>query len=519
MCTTHAKQVPTTLEEALLVIAEYSESIKARDQIIVEQNLQIQELRAKLVARFGPRAEKLTDEECSLFQDLLDREAEKSREEAEKAAQETTTEVRGHRRRNGRAIIPDHLPRVVERIELPEEERACPCCGEQRVEAGSDSSEVLDIVPAQVRVIRYERVKYSCMSCRGEITRAPVPPLPFDRSKASAGLIAYIGVSKFADHNPLYRQEGIFRRSGVDIPRSTSCDWTMRSTETFVPLLGLIKYKLLQSFDIQTDDTPSKLRDGPARGIREARFWTYVGDAENPYVIFEFSRDRRGIHPQEWFGEYAGYIQCDAFAGYDAIFRRGLATEVGCWTHVRRKFYEARMMDPSRALLMVNWIKKLYAVETEARDLSPDDRLAMRKERSVAMLDAIFSQLQAWATQVLPKSPIGKAVMYAIKLETALRRFTEDGRLQIDNNRCERALRGVALGRKNWLFAGSEYGGQAAAAFFSIIGSARMHEIEPWAYVKDILTRMPRAPFSELESFLPDIWKKSHPEAHLPLNR
>lgn len=429
MSTTDAKQVPTTLEEALRVIAEYSESIKARDQIIAQQSMTIAELRAKLAARFGPRAEKLTDAECSLFQHLLDSEAEKSRNEAEKAAEETMTEVRGYRRRNGRALIPDHLPRVVERIELPEEKRACPCCGEQRAEIGSDPTEVLDVVPAQIRVIRYERVKYACIACCGEVERAPTPPLPFDRSKASAGMVAWIGVSKFADHNPLYRQEGMFRRSGVHIPRSTSCDWIMRSSETFDPLLRLITRRILQSHCVQTDDTPVKLRDGPGRGVREARFWSYVGDPANPYVVFEFTRDRRGMHPQEWFGTYAGFIQCDAFAGDDPIFRLGHATEVGCWAHVRRKFFEARLMDPERALLMVDWIRKLYAIETEARELSPDDRLAMRTERSIPILDAIFSQLRAWATQVLPKSPIGKAVMYAIKLESALRRFTEDGRL------------------------------------------------------------------------------------------
>lgn len=512
MNTTREMPIPTTLEEALSMLQE-------RDQIIAEQGLKITELKAQLARRFGQKTEKLTDEQCTLFQHLLDGEAEKSRREAEKTAQETMTEVRGHRRRNGRSMIPDHLPRVVERIELPEKDRACPGCGEQRVEIGTDSTEVLDIIPAQVRVIQYHRVKYACIDCCGEVVRAPEPPLPFDRSKASAGMVAHVAVSKFADHIPLYRQEGILKRSGVEFPRSTSCDWLTKTSETLEPLVKLLTRRILQSHCVQTDDTPVRLRDGPGRGSREARFWISVGDQEHPYVNFQFTRDRRGEHPQRWFGNYGGFIQCDAFAGYDPIFKLGHATEVGCWAHARRKFFDARTMDPDRGLSMLEQIRKLYAIESEAKELSPEDRLAIRQERSIAILDAIFSQLEAWATKVLPKSSIGKAVMYAIRLESALRRFTEDGRLEIDNNRCERALRGVAIGRKNWLFAGSEYGGQAAAAFFSIIGSARIHEIEPWAYLRDILTRMPRARHSELETFLPDIWKQSHPEAHLALNR
>jgi hypothetical protein len=241
-------------------------------------------------------------------------------------------------------------------------------------------------------------------------------------------------------------------------------------------------------------------------------------------VAYDFSRDRRGVHPQAWLLDCKGYLQCDAFAGYDAVFANSDLVEVGCWAHARRKFHDARLADPGRAMSMRTMIGKLYEVEKAWRELpSPnrtlDSRLAMRDERAREHVDAIMEVLRGWQDATVPKSAIGKAVRYALKLETALRRYLDDGALEIDNNACERALRGIALGRKNWLFAGSENGGRTAATIFTVLASARVHEIEPWAYLRDVLDRMPHVPVSQLDDFLPDVWKRAHPEAHLPLNR
>jgi hypothetical protein len=258
--------------------------------------------------------------------------------------------------------------------------------------------------------------------------------------------------------------------------------------------------------------------------MREARFWAYVGDRGHPYVIYEFSRDRRGAHPQRWLDECRGFLQCDAFPGYDAVFAKGALVEVGCWAHARRKFHDARATDPGRALPMVKMIGELYAVEKAWRELPGREatfeaRLAMRADRSRGQVDAIMDVLRGWQDATLPKSAIGKAVRYALKLEAALRRYLDDGALEIDNNGCERALRTIALGRKNWLFAGSEEGGRTAATIFTVLASARTHEIEPWSYLRDVLDRMPHAPASQLDDFLPDAWKRARPDAHLSLNR
>jgi len=350
------------------------------------------------------------------------------------------------------------------------------------------------------------------------------PKLPFERSKAEAGMLAVIAVGKYADHAPLYRQEAIFKRFGIDVPRSTQCDWMARTAETLDPLVKRMRERVRASRIIQTDDTPVKLRDGPRSGAREARFWAYVGDRDHPYVVYDFSRDRRGAHPQRWLLDCRGYLQCDAFAGYDAIFAKGDLVEVACWAHVRRKFHDARLTDPGRALPMLKMIGELYRVEKAWRELperegTVDKRLAMRGERARDQVDAIMDVLRGWQDATMPKSAIGKAVRYALNLETALRRYLDDGELEIDNNTCERALRGIALGRKNWLFAGSEQGGRTAATIFTVLASARLHEIEPWAYLRDVLDRMPHVPISQLDDFLPDVWKRAHPEAHLALNR
>lgn len=528
--TMHAKNItPATLEEALMCIAERDEAIRERDATIVERDRQLRDLLAKFRKQFGRSSERmntLSDAQLILFKEAIDAEnAASQKGTAENDEAETPgTHVKAHNRRNGRVAIPKHIPREHVVHELTPEERACPCCGKERVHVSSETTEVLEYVPATMKAVVHERCKYACPECCGNFAIADPPNAPFDRSKAGPGLLAAVAVGKYADHLPLYRQDGIFKRFGVNIPRSTQSDWMRRTAEAIDPLAGRIAELIREGEIIQTDDTPIKLRDGPRKGVSQARFWSYVGDRPHPYVAYEFTPDRRGEHPRRWLADCTGYLQCDAFTGYDALFDAGDLVEVGCWAHARRKFHDARLSHPGRALEMLRMIKGLYAVERgesrwSAESFDPQRRKALRAERAAPLLDQIFETLRTWKQDELPKSSLGTAITYTLNLETALGRYLEDGELEIDNNGCERSLRGIALGRKNWLFAGSEQGGATAATIFTVLGSARLHEIEPWAYLRDVLDRMPHVPMSQIDDFLPDRWKTEHPGAHLGLNR
>jgi len=528
--TMHAKNItPATLEEALMCIAERDEAIRERDATIVERDRQLCDLLAKFRKQFGRSSERmntLSDAQLILFKEAIDAEnAASQKDTAENDEAETPgTHVKAHSRRNGRVAIPKHIPREHVVHELTPEERTCPCCGKERVHVSSETTEVLEYVPATMKAVVHERRKYACPECCGNFAIADPPNAPFDRSKAGPGLLAAVAVGKYADHLPLYRQDGIFKRFGVNIPRSTQSDWMRRTAEAIDPLAGRIAELIREGEIIQTDDTPIKLRDGPRKGVSQARFWSYVGDRPHPYVAYEFTPNRRGEHPRRWLADCTGYLQCDAFTGYDALFDAGDLVEVGCWAHARRKFHDARLSHPGRALEMLRMIKGLYAVERgesrwSAESFDPQRRKALRAERAAPLLDQIFETLRTWKQDELPKSSLGTAITYTLNLETALGRYLEDGELEIDNNGCERSLRGIALGRKNWLFAGSEQGGATAATIFTVLGSARLHEIEPWAYLRDVLDRMPHVPMSQIDDFLPDRWKTEHPGAHLGLNR
>jgi len=535
--TTHAKHItPATFEEALVCIAERDAAIAKHEAAIVEhkatiaeRDRQLRDLLAKFRKQFGRSSERmnaLSDAQLILFKEAIDAENASSQKDVagNDEAESPGTQVKAHTRRNGRVAIPKHIPREHVVHELTPEERTCPCCGRERVHVSSETTEVLEYVPATMKAVVHERRKYACPECCGNFAIADPPNAAFDRSKAGPGLLAAIAVGKYADHLPLYRQDGIFKRFGVNIPRSTQSDWMRRTAEAIDPLAKRIAELIREGAIIQTDDTPVKLRDGPRKGVSEARFWSYVGDRPHPYVACEFTPNRRGEHPRLWLADCHGYLQCDAFAGYDALFDAGDLVEVGCWAHARRKFHDARLSHPGRALEMLTMIKGLYAVERgesrwSAESFDPQRRKALRTEQAAPLLDQIFETLRIWKQDELPKSSLGTAITYTLNLETALGRYLEDGELEIDNNGCERSLRGIALGRKNWLFAGSEQGGATAATIFTVLGSARLHEIEPWAYLRDVLDRMPHMPMSQINDFLPDRWKTEHPSAHLGLNR
>jgi hypothetical protein len=319
--------------------------------------------------------------------------------------------------------------------------------------------------------------------------------------------------SKYCDHLPLYRQEFMLARHGVELSRKTLCGWVLKTADKLGPLVEAMKREALASAVVHTDDTPVRVqgdgKDGPFTG----RFWVYVGDDAHPYTVYDYTPSRKRDGPAEFLGEYKGYLQADAFGGYDGIYTSGDVVEVACWAHARRKFYDARSTDPNRAHRVLAWIRQLYDVEKDAKKLDAERRRALRQEKSKPLFEGAENTkgFKDWLDEqqpnVLPKSPIGEAVNYALNNWTALTRYLDDGILDIDNNAAEQALRGIAIGRKNWLFLGSNRGGRAAAVHYTLIQSAKRHGIDPFAYLRDILLRITTDPPAALRELFPARWK------------
>jgi transposase len=424
----------------------------------------------------------------------------------------------GRRRGHGRRPLPDHLPRERVEYDLAEAEKACPCCGRVRARIGAEMSEQLDYRPASLFVVERVRHTYACPACSRTadpmddpvptITTAPLPPQPIHKGLPGPSLLAHVVVSKFADHLPLYRQEGILARHRVEVSRSTLGSWVAAAAELLKPSVDRMAELVRQSRAIQTDDTPVPVLDPGSRRTRTGHLWVYLGDADHPYAVFDFTPTYSGDGPRAWLGDYAGYVQADALKQYDPLFDRPppRPTEVGCWAHARRKFHDARASDPARAHEALARIRRLYDLEAEIKPLDDPDRLAPRQARARPVLDGLFTWLEEQHGQVLPKSPIGAAVGYALGNRAALARYTEAGFLAIDNNASERTLRAVALGRKNYLFAGSDGGGRSAAVLYSVIGSCRRLGLDPFEFLTEAFGRIPGLPAERLDEFLPDRW-------------
>jgi hypothetical protein len=338
---------------------------------------------------------------------------------------------------------------------------------------------------------------------------APPPAKVIGKGLAGPGMVAHIITSKYCDHLPLYRQESILARQGVELSRKTLCDWVMTGADKLQPLVDLMKQEVLASKVIHTDDTTVPVQDRDQTKTKTGRLWVYVGDARNPYSVYDYTPDRKRDGPAKFLAGFRGYLQADAFAGYDRIYAPGDVIEVACWAHARRKFVEAESSGGLRALTAVAWIKRLYAVENEAREAALDAKklCALRQEKSKPLLDDFGAWLRAQQAEVLPKGPVGQAVAYTLSNWTALNRYVEDGGLDIDNNAAERALRGIAVGRKNWLFAGSDRGGRAAAVLVSFTQTCKDLNLDPFAYLRDILARIADHPMKDINQLLPDQWQ------------
>jgi transposase len=421
----------------------------------------------------------------------------------------------GRRRGHGRRPLPRPLPRERAEYDLSEAERACPCCGKPRVRIGAETTEQLDSRPASLFVVERIRHTYACSVCSRTAdpadesppttATAPLPGQPIDKGLSGPGLLAHVVVSKFADHLPLYRQHGILARHGVDLSPSTLGGWVSAAADLPKPLVDRMADLVRRSRVIQTDDTPVPVLDPGSRRTKTGHLWVYLGDAGHPYAVFDFTPTYSGDGPKVWLGDYAGYVQADALKQYDPLFGRAppRPTEVGCWAHARRTFHDARTSDAPRAHEALARIRRLYDIETEVKTLDDVARLEARRTLSRPLLDALFGWLEGQRSQVLPRSPVGVAIGYALGNRAALTRYTDAGFLQIDNNASERALRAVAVGRKNYLFAGSDAGGKSAAVLYSVVGTCRRLGLDPFAYLRDALIRLPSTPAGQVGDLLP----------------
>jgi transposase len=428
---------------------------------------------------------------------------------------EAGSEVKAHRRRQKRQIDWDKLHQIRHDHDLDEQDKTCSSCGRPMKCIGEDVTRELEYQRPKLEAHIHVRPKYACPRCKDGVSAAPLPPRPIPGGIAGPGLITEVFVGKFGDHLPLYRLEDILARYGVYLSRSTLCDWMKAVAYLFRPLYELQRQRVLQSSVMWTDDTHVTVLGGE-QGSFKGYFWAYLGDEQHPYSVYDFTASRSRAGPRRFLAGYSGYLHADAYTGYDAMFLDVASgvSEVACWAHARRKFFDAVPGYPRQAHQVLEWIRQLYDIEDRAHDLSVEARRELRTAESSPILDRIEVYLAELARSVLPKSNLAKAVTYARNQWEALRRYTEDGRLTIDNNVSERTLRHQAVGRRNWLFLGNEAAGPRAAVLYTILAGAKRHRIEPWVYVRDLLLRL-HADDSRLEDMLPDRWAAAHPEAIL----
>jgi transposase len=489
--------------------------VRARELEIERMKFTIAKLRHE---RFGQSSERSVVLEQLELQ-LADMEADASQAEAaaQLAAQAATGEKIAvapfERRRPARRPLPEHLPR--ERVVYPSPS-ACPCCGGTLHKLGEDVTETLELIPRRWKVIQHVREKLSCRSCEA-ISQPPAPLHPIARGRAGAGLLAHILFSKYGLHLPLNRQSTVYAREGVDLDVSTLADWVGAAAATLMPLVDVIRAHVFAAERIHADDTTLPVL---AKGkTRTGRLWTYVrddrpfGGCDPPAAIFFYSPDRGAKHPEQHLAGYAGLMQADAYAGFNRLYgagrKPGPIIEAACWAHARRNFFDlARISKAPIAIEAVERIDTLFAIEREINGLTVQERLHARNERSRPLATALETWLREQRPKLSGQSETAKAIAYCLTRWIALTRFLDDGRLCMSNNAAEREMRPVAMGRKNWTFAGSDAGGHRAAAVYTLIQTAKLNDVDPQAWLADILTRLQDHPAKRIGELMPWNWKR-----------
>lgn len=496
------------------LLADHAVLLAQRDAVIATHASEIEQLKlliAKLKRmQFGRKSEKL---------DLQIEQLELRLEDLQADEAETTIKAEQHggtmRKPPVRKPLPDHLPRE-ERIYPPPEE-ACPDCGGDLRHLGDDISEQLEFIPASFKVIRHVRPKLACTCCDC-IVQAPAPSRPIERGIAGPGLLAHVLVAKYCDHLPLYRQAVMYAREGVELRRATMADWVGGASCLLAPLVEAIRAHIMAASKLHADDTPVPVL-APGNGkTKTGRLWVYVRDdraagaLDAPAVWFAYTQNRKGEHPQAHLAGYSGVLQADAYGGYQAIYATGRVHEAACWAHARRKFFELHEARPSAVTAQaLRRIGELYAIEANIRGKPPDERHQRRQAESKPLLNAMEAWMRTTMETLSRKSETTAAILYALNRWQALCRYCEDGAIEIDNSAAERALRGVALGRKNYLFAGADSGGERAAAIYSLVETAKLNGLDPEAYLRHVLERIAEHPINRIEALLP--WNVTLPSS------
>jgi len=514
---------------AALAVAEAKAAEAARLQamlssteaLIASLKLQIEKLRRE---RYGQRSERTARllGQLELQLEELEASAAEDEREAEKAAAKTTTVRSFQRRRPKRKPFPEHLPRERVVVEAP---ASCGCCGSERlVKLGEDVTETLEVIPRQWKVVQTVREKFSCRDCEG-ISQPPAPFHPVPRGWAGPSLLAMILFEKFGCHQPLNRQAERYAREGIDLSLSTLADQVGACAVTLAPLHALIEDHVLAAERLHGDDTPVPVlaKTKTATG----RLWVYVRDDRPfgggpPAALFKYSRDRRGEHPQRHLADWSGILQADAYGGFGALYEAERqprpVIEAPCWSHARRRFFELADIAKNRrktkpppispiALEAVQRIDAIFAVERGINGADPATRLAVRRADTAPLVEELEAWLRAERDKLSRHAPVAKAIDYMLKRWDRFTRFLDDGRVCLSNNAAERALRGIALGRKSWLFAGSDRGGDRAAFMYTLIETAKLNGVDPQAWLADVLARIADTPLSRLPELLPWNWR------------
>jgi transposase len=503
--------------------AEQQQQRAEQHQQRVEE-LRVENLRLQLeLERFkkwyyGPRADRLQSsgdlaQLLLTFSEELDRKPVHPDDVPPHA--EPEEELRRVKRRRGRRHLAnfENLPVTTRVYELSAKERACPCCGAERKEIGSDESWQVEYLPGHFERIHHVRRKYACPGCESNgdnphMETTAKPETAIGKGMAGPGLLSYIVTSKFSDYLPLYRLEDIFARQGFEISRATQSVWCGDVADLVEPLYDLMAERVRASHVVATDDTiMPMLSKGKAAN---ARMWVYVGDDDHPYNIFDFTLNRGRDGPKYFLKDYRQVLLADAYGGYNGVVAGNEITRAGCWSHARRKIVEAEKAAPEIAREAIEMVRALYAVEKQASGLSVAERLDLRQRQSVPVLAALRDKFLAWKEQLLPKHPMAEAVNYALAQWQELNVFCSDGTVPIDNNVSEREMKRVVLNRKNSLFVGNARGGRTAAILASLTSTCRRHDVDPQLYLTQLLINLPATRINELSIWLPDQWKQLH---------
>ena len=497
------------VDEATRKAEENAQKLEARDD---ELRILRDYIRLLKHHRFGRKSERLSDDQLWIFDEAEAAEAP----EAEEADDDTVAVPAHTRRKRGRKPLPEWIPRVEVLHDLPESEKRCGADGTALERIGEETYEQLEFIPATLRVLRHVRPKYACPACRTGIHTAPVPPQPIPKSLASPTLLAHVAVSKYADGLPLYRQEQMFTRLGIDLPRASLASWMVKVGELVQPLVNLLRDDLLASGFVQCDETRFQVLKEPGKlATSQSYLWAQRSAApEGPIVLFDYDPTRSAEVPKRLLEGFEGFLQTDGYEGYGSVGRQPGITHVGCWAHCRRKFDEAlkgqggsqkkRSSKQSKAHQGLAFIQKLYKIERQIGDGPHEQRHRIRQERSRPVMEAMRRWLDEALGKVPPQSLTGKALGYADSQWPKLVRVLDDGRLPLDTNAVENAIRPFVVGRKGWLFADTVHGAEASANLYSLIETAKANGVEPFAYLQLAFTELPKATeLVHLEGLLP----------------